>query len=214
MTHTVHHGETLYRIAKYYGVSTSDIMRINRINDPRELETGRDLLIPKTIEAAYVPPLTGGMSLPQIESLVGPKKNRTAWNVITVHHSGTKQGSAQLFDRDHRRRHMGGLFYHFVIGNGTHTPDGSIEVGWRWREQVKANRPNDVQICLVGNFDDQEVSNAQLDSLAKLINVIRKQYNIPVSAIRKHSDIKGKHTDCPGTRFPFSRLLQRVSELG
>ena len=212
--HTVQHGETVYRIAKYYGVSVNDLMRANRIADPRELGTGQNLFIPMVPKAPFaMQPPSGGMPIGEIQTLVGQKNDSYSWKTITVHHSGTRQGSARLFDRDHTRRRMGGLFYHFVIGNGSYTPDGAIEVGWRWREQVKANRPYDIQICLVGNFDVQEVSDAELDSLAKLITVLRKQYEVPLSAIRKHSDIKGKHTDCPGTRFPFSRLLQLLSEM-
>jgi N-acetylmuramoyl-L-alanine amidase len=213
--HAVQRGETLYRISKYYGVGVNDLMRANHILDVRSLETGRNLFIPLGPKTPHVArSLAGGMSLGQVEALAGPKHYSSLWRTITIHHSGTKQGSARLFDRDHTRRRMGGLFYHFVIGNGTYTPDGAIEVGWRWKEQVKANRPEDIQICLVGNFDNQALSDAQMDSTVKLVHVLRKQYGIPLSAIRKHSDIKGKHTDCPGTRFPFSNLLQRVSEAG
>jgi N-acetyl-anhydromuramyl-L-alanine amidase AmpD len=105
---------------------------------------------------------------------------------------------------------MGGLFYHFVIGNGTLSGDGEIEVGWRWRKQEQVNRPSDIQICLVGDFNKQEVSNAQFDTLVKLISILRKQYNIPLSNIRKHKDIEGKITECPGDNFPFYNLLAEL----
>ena len=147
-----------------------------------------------------------------MEKITGPKKNVYPWETITVHHSGTLTGSARLFDKDHRRRKMGGLFYHFVIGNGTRTPEGSVELGWRWLKQVKANRPNDIQICLVGNFDEQNVSERQLNSLVNLTALLQHQYNIPLSAVRQHCDIPGKHTDCPGKKFPFSKLLSKLSQ--
>ena len=47
------------------------------------------------------------------------------------------------------------VFYHFVIGNGTDSQDGEIEVGWRWRRQIEVERSGDIQICLVGDFNRQ-----------------------------------------------------------
>ena len=142
-----------------------------------------------------------------VRRIVGLKRYTADWRTITLHHSATRSGDARLFDRDHRRRKMGGLFYHFVIGNGTSTGDGQIEVGWRWRKQVKANRPYDIQICLVGNFDEQAVSTAQYRALVDLVRVLSEQYHIPRGAIRRHKDIHDKHTDCPGKNFPFQKLL-------
>ena len=107
---------------------------------------------------------------------------------------------------------MGGLFYHFVIGNGSGSGDGEIEVGWRWKKQVKANRAHDIQICLVGDFSRGRVSEAQFDSLLALIAVLRAEYGISLHALRKHEDIKGRHTECPGKYFPFYRLLSRLAE--
>src|SRR6266550_2853159 len=58
---------------------------------------------------------------------------RRRWQFIVVHNSGTRQGSARIFDYYHRhvRRMRNGLAYHFVIGNGTSTGDGQIEIGDR-----------------------------------------------------------------------------------
>lgn len=209
ITHTVERGQTLYRIAKTYDVEVSDLMRTNNIYNPSQLEVGQKLMIPR--ERVVMPPKgVEIVTLNQVRSLVGPRSTKQSWQTITLHHSGTLRGSARLFDRDHRRRRMGGLFYHFVIGNGSYTKDGSIEVGWRWKKQVKANRPFDIQICLVGNFNKQTVSEAQLSSLANLITVLQEQYEIPLSHVRRHEDIKGKITECPGRNFPFNKLISRL----
>ena len=148
--HTVGFGETLYRIAKRYDVEVNELMRVNHIYSPSALEAGQKLFIPGKASASFVFPKpvfrmpAGPVSLEEARGIVGPKDLLYPWKTITVHHSGTTQGSARLFDRDHRRRHMGGLFYHFVIGNGTKTADGSVETGWRWKKQVPANRPNEI----------------------------------------------------------------------
>ena len=208
--HTVEHGQTLYRIAKTYDMDWHELMAINNISDPSRLEVGQKILIPQQIPQSYAP-VTGGPLTPQeLRRLVGSRHYAYPWLTITVHHSGTLQGNAEAFHRNHLRRRMGGLFYHFVIGNGTETADGALEVGWRWQKQVKANRPNDIQICLVGDFDRQVVSEAQFSTLVSLIRILREDYNIPIGAIRKHEDIKGKHTACPGKHFPFSRLIETL----
>lgn len=212
-THTVMRGETLYRIAKMYRVEVSELMRLNHVTNPSQLSTGMTLMIPG--KGAVVPPtpLMGAQpySIDDVRRIVGPKRFSYPWKTITVHHSGTIQGSGQLFDKDHRRRRMGGLFYHFVIGNGTKTPMGYIETGWRWKNQVKANRPYDIQICLVGNFDRQQLSDAQFNTLVNLIEVLREEYGISKSNVRQHCDIPGKHTDCPGRNFPFRRLISTLA---
>ena len=214
ITHVVERGETLYRISKIYHVEISELMRVNHLYHPTQIEVGQQLFIPQAIAPATIVRAYQPLTVDDIRRIVGPKNPGSDWRTITVHHSGTLQGNARLFDRDHRRRKMGGLFYHFVIGNGTKSPLGDVEVGWRWKKQVPANRPYDIQICLVGDFDQQDVQDGQFSSLVNLIRVLQEQYGIPVSAIRRHNDIQGKHTDCPGRRFPFSRLLSTLSQTG
>ncbi len=209
--HIIGRGQTLYRIAKTYNVDINEIMRVNRITDPTQIEIGQKLFLPGVrlplpIES-YKP-----VSLEAMRKLVGPKYHASHWRYITLHHSATLEGNAECFDRNHRGRRMGGLFYHFVLGNGTLSGDGEIEVGWRWRKQEEVNRPADIQICLVGNFNKETVSSVQFDAIVKLIKVLREQYNVPIRNIRKHKDIKGKNTECPGNNFPFYKLLTELKK--
>lgn len=44
--HRVERGQTLYRIAKTYGLSVDELMRANALDDPRELKVGETLTIP------------------------------------------------------------------------------------------------------------------------------------------------------------------------
>lgn len=207
--HMVERGQTLYRISKTYRIDINQLMQANKIADPTQIDIGQKLFIPGVrfplpIES-YKP-----VSREVVKKLVGPKYRASHWHYITLHHSATLEGNAECFDRNHRGRRMGGLFYHFVIGNGTLSGDGEIEVGWRWRRQEEANRPADIQICLVGNFNKETVSSAQFDALVKLISVLREQYNVPIRNIRKHKDIEGKITECPGAGFPFDRLIAEL----
>lgn len=209
--HIVGSGQTLYRIAKTYNADINEIMQANRITDPTQIGVGQQLFIPGARSLLLIEPYRP-ITQESVEKLLGPKYRSCRWRYITLHHSATPEGNAESFDRDHRHRRMGGLFYHFVIGNGTLSSNGEIEVGWRWRKQKQVNRPFDIQICLVGNFNKEAVSNVQFDTLMKLINVLRKQYGIPLRNIRKHQDVADKFTECPGGNFPFSRLLMELKK--
>lgn len=207
--HIVGSGQTLYRISKTYGVGIKEIMRLNNIRDPNYLGVGDRLFIPRATAPVLVEPYRPQAPGP-IENIVGRKQYRLKWRSITLHHSATLEGNAEAFDRNHRKRRLGGLFYHFVIGNGTGSADGEIEVGWRWRRQVEVERRGDIEICLVGDFNKQSVSTSQLNSLVKLLSVLTEQYSIPLSKIKKHKDIVTKVTECPGERFPFYKVLAEL----
>ena len=84
------------------------------------------------------------------------------WRYIVVHNSGTRQGNAKTFDYYHLHvRHMpNGLAYHFVIGNGTSSGNGEIEIGNRWTRQINGGHVHSdylnniaLGICLVGDFN-------------------------------------------------------------
>lgn len=142
------------------------------------------------------------------------------WRYIVVHNSGTRQGNARIFDYYHRhtRRMQNGLAYHFVIGNGSSSGDGQIEIGNRWREQLQGGHVHSdylnnvaIGICLVGDFNRQRPSQAQLDSLEELIRYLRGRVgkiDRRPAIVKPHRDINPPRwpTDCPGDRFPFSWL--------
>ena len=207
--HIVGSGQNLFRIAQAYGVDIKEIIRANGLRDPNQIGVGERLLIPGVSASLRVESYRP-VSLEPVEKIVGRKQYKVKWKYITLHHSATTEGNAEAFDRNHRRRGMGGLFYHFVIGNGTGSLDGEVEVGWRWIRQVEVERKGDIQICLVGDFNQQNVSPAQFTVLVKLIKVLTQEYSIPLNHIRKHEDLVGKITECPGREFPFYRVLAEV----
>jgi len=140
------------------------------------------------------------------------------WTAVVIHHSGTENGSAALFDKWHREgRHWEGVGYDFVIGNGTNSGDGQVEVTFRWRGQITgahcggtpgnwANK-DAVGICLVGNFNQAEPTARQMHSVVKLVRFLQNRYGIPKSHIYGHNTTPGaRATDCPGKNFSVPRL--------
>jgi N-acetylmuramoyl-L-alanine amidase len=153
-----------------------------------------------------------------IEAIRRAPVKRRRWQFIVVHNSGTRQGNARVFDYYHRhvRRMQNGLAYHFVIGNGTSTGNGQIEVGDRWRRQINGGHVHSdylnnisLGICLVGDFNRDQPTRAQLDACEELIRYLRERCGktdrgtIPV---RPHREMNPPRwpTDCPGDDFPYS----------
>jgi N-acetylmuramoyl-L-alanine amidase. len=143
---------------------------------------------------------------------------RRRWQFIVVHNSGTRQGNARVFDYYHRhvRRMQNGLAYHFVIGNGTSTGNGQIEVGDRWRRQINGGHVHSdylnnisLGICLVGDFNRDQPTRAQLESCEELIRYLRQRCGKTAGGdivVRPHREMNPPRwpTDCPGDVFPYS----------
>jgi hypothetical protein len=145
---------------------------------------------------------------------------RPRWTDIVLHHSASPKGGAVSFDRYHRTvQKWDELGYHFVIGNGTDTRDGLIEIGSRWTKQKHGahcktpdNYYNDhgIGICLVGDFSRSSPTRGQLASLERLLVFLTDQCRIPVSRIRTHGGVTSK-TQCPGRNFPTALVQRNVA---
>lgn len=146
---------------------------------------------------------------------------RGRWKYIIVHNSGTRQGNARIFDIYHRRvRHMqNGLAYHFVIGNGTSSGNGQIEVGDRWKRQINGGHVASdylnniaIGICLVGDYNRTLPTPQQIAALEELIPYLQARsgrYRGRFPIVLGHREINPKPTDCPGRRFPLRWLHQK-----
>ena len=142
------------------------------------------------------------------------------WKTIVIHHSATRRGGAELFGRDHIKRNgWDELGYHFVIGNGTSTPDGMVEVGPRWNKQKHGahcktanNYYNEhgIGICLVGDFTKSRPTPRQLNSLRRLVQFLVHACGIAPGRITTHRAVTGK-TQCPGPNFSLPALRKSIA---
>lgn len=205
ISHVLVKGETVWRLAETYKVSADSILRANRIADPSQLKVGTPIRIPGVTKALRTLPFL-------------PETKR--WNYIIIHHSATEVGNAELFDKGHRKRGFwNGLGYHFVIDNGSAgTRNGQIETSHRWIHQMDGAHCNaldmnkrGIGICLVGNFNEDQVSATQMESVVWLVRKLQLKYKIPNSRVLKHRDVPGKQgTDCPGRQFPWESFRRHL----
>ncbi|MBC7785042.1 MAG: N-acetylmuramoyl-L-alanine amidase [Burkholderiales bacterium] len=181
---------------------------------------------PPTRTALVIPPAPTGKLPGPVQQIKAPPgwtplatAEKRQWKWIVIHHSATPTGGMRAFDKAHRAKGWDELGYHFVIGNGTDTADGLVEVGGRWPVQKHGahaktpdNEYNDhgIGICLVGNFDETRPSAKQVASLSKLIAFLADRYRVSDSRIIGHS-MTGKKTDCPGTNMDIKQILRLVA---
>jgi len=140
---------------------------------------------------------------------------------MVVRNSGTRQGTARIFDRYHRnvRKMRNGMAYHFVIGNGRGAGNGEIEIGNRWKRQINGGHVasdylNNIAlgICLVGDLNRDRPTKAQLAAMEELVDYLRRRVGKvkgKPSRVRGHKQINPKPTDCPGKRFDLKWLRRR-----
>jgi hypothetical protein len=154
---------------------------------------------------------------------IPPLSVEKRWTAIVIHHSATKSGNAAIFDKWHREgNHWQGVGYDFVIGNGSNSGNGEVEVTYRWQKQITgahvggtpgnwANKDG-IGICLVGDFNRTQPTNAQMQALVRLVRFLQSRYGIPKSRIFGHKDTPGAGTvtDCPGRNFPMDWLKSQI----
>lgn len=156
-----------------------------------------------------------------------PWKPETAardWKYIVLHHTASEQGDVEsiheshLKNKDKNGKPWLGIGYHFVIGNGKGMSDGEIEPTFRWKKQMQGAHAgvadynqHGVGIVLVGNFEDGSPTKAQITSVKRLVRILSREYEIAVSQIIGHGDVKA--TECPGTHFPLSEIRDSVAAL-
>jgi hypothetical protein len=149
-----------------------------------------------------------------------PVAARNQWFWIVIHHSATPDGGARKFDKEHKSKGWDELGYHFVIGNGTDTRDGQIEVGPRWPKQkwgahdnAPGNQFNEhgIGICLVGNFDVTHPSAGQIKSLEKLVAYLMKTYHISADHVLGHGETKA--TECPGRYLNVASVRRACAQM-
>lgn len=108
------------------------------------------------------------------------------WRYIYIHQSRTPDGNAVTLGRN-----TGGLSDHFLIGNGSGSIDGEIQMSQRWNLQSPAAPPQGargidpscISICLVGDFDHAVPTATQMRRLNQLVSTLQARFRIPAEQV-------------------------------
>ncbi len=123
---------------------------------------------------------------------------------LVYHHTAIKNISPEDINKLHKNKGWKGIGYHYYIRK-----DGTIYKG---REDdaegshVKGYNKESIGICVEGNFEEEYLSDEQIESLKKLSLYICLKYNI--KDILPHKEL-GK-TLCPGKNFPLEEIKNDV----
>lgn len=127
---------------------------------------------------------------------------------IIIHHSAffqttDLQTACLHIEQAHLNRGYSAIGYHFLIGK-----NGDIAYG-RAINYIGAHCKNfnnhSVGICLIGNFEEEKPTNEQYQSLALLINHLRKYFINGHAKIYLHRNLNA--TLCPGKKFSMEKLI-------
>lgn len=122
---------------------------------------------------------------------------------ITVHHGGvyfSPDSDAvayiqKLQDWSRENKHWIDIPYHYMIDF-----QGKIYEARPIRFPGDTNTDYDPRghalICVIGNFEEQQVNEQQLNSLSALIRWLMAKYNVPIDSVKTHKDYT--ETLCPG----------------
>ncbi len=153
----------------------------------------------------------------QETSLLAAAEPFHTWKYLVIHHTATNSGSVERIHQEHRQRRDSagnpwkGIGYHFLIGNGHGMGDGEVQSTFRWHQQIGGAHAGNRQfnnfgigICLVGNFEQNGPTSAQVKAVGELIGRLKHEFGITEKQILKHGDLKA--TACPGRLFPFRKI--------
>ena len=228
-SYAVKRGDTLYGIARRYGISPAELADRNGISRNYYIYAGQRLIIPAGSKAKPRTPSARAAvrrpALPRsIQRAIDQAPVRPGrWQYIVIHHSGLNTGTVRAMDYYHRDvRHMeNGLAYAFVIGNGSGMRDGEIAVGRRWTLQLdgghlasEAQNKVAIGICLVGNFDQRSPTAREMESLRALVEALMTRCRLTPRAVKTHQQINIVHTRCPGSKFPVKGFLDSLRSPG
>ena len=144
------------------------------------------------------------------------------WQKIVIHHTASptevrRSGKsvpvdAAMIREWHKNKGWSDIGYHFLI-----MPDGRCEEGRplnRPGAHCKVGHRNSIGIgvCLVGDFSETEVSDAQLAGLVHKVVQLMEAFKLGLEDVELHRDVPEAATECPGRHFPADILKKELEE--
>lgn len=138
---------------------------------------------------------------------------------ITVHHEGmrpiafTDMASTAARLETVRQSHLnrmkaGDIGYHFIIDRAGRVWEGR-PIAYQGAHAGGANNQHNLGVMLLGNFDQQSPSDAQMAALVHTVRTLRRQYNVSMKQVFTHQELSP--TRCPGVNLQPRMVALRHS---
>lgn len=135
---------------------------------------------------------------------------------ITVHHDGMPPADIrsradaaariEMIREGHLSRGWGDIGYHYVID-----PTGQVWEGrpLAWQgAHVKAQNEGNLGVLVMGNFEIQRPTSAQLATLDAFVSAQMRSYRVPVTRVFTHRELAS--TACPGRNLQAHMVSTRA----
>ncbi len=204
-------------------------------SNPRPSTAAADLIGPtaSTPPKALTPPVAAATATSQGGLSIIPRKSWTNTSPIltkihamggvkkiTVHHEGwtpvwfadtdsTAKRMESIRKSHLQRLGAGDIGYHYVIDRA-----GRVWQGRDVRYQgahVREHNPNNLGVMVLGNFDVQRPTDAQMVSLRATVATLMKQHRVPLKLVYTHQELNP--TECPGKALQSNMISLRRSGL-
>ncbi|NCB74681.1 MAG: hypothetical protein EOM51_08065 [Clostridia bacterium] len=128
-------------------------------------------------------------------------KPRSVTTHLILHHAAASNATAEGIHAYHLSKGWAGIAYHYFVSKS-----GAVYSG-RPENMCGGHTANwnycSIGICFEGNFETEEMPEAQLKAGIELVSDIASRY--PSIVIARHSYFN--QTACPGKNFPFTKLV-------
>ena len=134
-----------------------------------------------------------------------PLTERVLTDTIVLHHAAGN-GSVEAVHNAHLGNGWAGIAYHYYVRK-----DGSVYRGrpeWAVGGHTSGHNWHTLGICFEGNFETEQMGEAQLNAGRELIADILARWG-KLDVVR-HKDLGS--TACPGKNFPLGDMLKKEDE--
>lgn len=129
---------------------------------------------------------------------------------LVIHHTSRIQMDVfEAHEFHQQERGWSGIGYnYFIEKNGDIVEGRGHNVG----AHVYGHNRTTLGICITGDFEIEQPTDAQYRSLIKLCDHLLKEHSLPVDCIVGHRDLDSK-TSCPGKNVNFAIIRNKVLAL-
>ena len=125
---------------------------------------------------------------------------RESTDGIFLHHRAG-DGDVESIHQQHLKQGWSGIGYHFYVRKNGEIHRGRPE--WAIGAHVSGHNYHTSGICAEGNFETDQMPDAQKNAICDLIAYLKTRYSIKF--VKKHSDVS--KTSCPGRNYPFDEIV-------
>lgn len=134
---------------------------------------------------------------------------------LVIHHSASKNTTTKAdIEKWHKQRGFTQIGYHKVIEGNGDIVDGRPET--TKGAHVKGANHSSLGVCVIGNFEDNSPTTAQINSLITVLTDWCNTHKLKAASIYGHFNVPGGSTEtsCPGKNLKsqITLIKQKVTQ--